>query len=499
MLLDEKTALFAVGAVALAALYFLCLKQDNPPLPPGPRGVPVLGNAADLPRSHAWLKFTEWAKTYGPIVHLRILGKSIIILNDKSRIYSNRPNLVMGGEMVGWDEGPALIQFGPKWTEYRRLMAQFLGTRSKIETAYSDVIEKATHSFLHGLLQSPRKWKEHGYRFAGAIVLKIAYGYEARDHDDPLVKLVDDAMDQFSELTGTNAFAVDTFPLLRYVPQWFPGTEWKKKVGPYRTTLQTMLSAPFAWTKEQMERGSSISCFVSDLLETNEFTSRDEERTIKWAAAGIYSGGAETTAAVVETFFLAMILQPECEHKAQTEIDTVLGYGTIPGLTDPSRLPYTEGLLSEVLRVYSIGPTGLPHVAAENDVHNGYFIPKDSIIVTNNWLFYRDPNTYADPEIFRPERFVETTMHIKEKDPRDILFGYGRRACPGIHLADAALWLLFTSVLAFFDIRAPIKDGRPVFPSGIFSDGSISRPESFACDITPREGASEVIRRVVEG
>ncbi|KAJ6561091.1 cytochrome P450 [Mycena vulgaris] len=188
------------------------------PFPPGLRGLPILGNFADVPQSQPWLTFSQWAKDHGPIAHLRVLGKSIILnyvnyavqmLDKRSRIYSGRPNFVMGGKLVGWDEGPALIHFGKKWTEYRRLMAQFLGTRSKVETAYNHIFEKATK----GYFQSLNMWKEHGYRFAGAIVLKIAYGYQA---DGPLVKLVDEAMDQFSEMTAPNAFAVDAFPFRRF-------------------------------------------------------------------------------------------------------------------------------------------------------------------------------------------------------------------------------------------------------------------------------------------
>lgn len=419
------------------------------------------------------------------------------MLDKKSRIYSNRPQLVMGGELVGWDQGPALIQFGKRWSEYRRLMAQFLGTRTKIETAYNPLLEKSTHVFLHGLLQSPSMWKEHGYRFAGAIVLQIAYGYRAEDENDPLVKLVDEAMEQFSEVTAPNAFAVDIFPFLRFVPQWFPGGSWKKKASHYHNTLQSMLETPFNWVKKQMVEGTSISCFVSDLLDSVE-ASREEEQVVKWAAAGIYSGGAETTAAVFETFILAMVLQPEAQSKAQSELDAVLGHCTAPRLSDRPRLPFMEALISEVLRTYTVGPVGLPHVASEVDVHDGYFVPKGTIIFTNNWLFYRDNNTYADPETFRPERFIETAAHAKEKDPNDILFGFGRRACPGVHLADMTMWLLFTSILVFFEISPAIEDGVPVFPSGKFLDGMISHPEPFKCTIRPRKGAEEAIQRLLD-
>ncbi|KAJ7626299.1 cytochrome P450 [Mycena polygramma] len=505
---STKVVVLALGAAALlATLCYVKPKKNAAPFPPSPKGVPVFGNAADLPQSQPWLTFSRWAEDYGPIVHLRILGKSIIIINDlnyaidlldkKGRIYSNRPALVMGGEIVGWNKGPALIQFGKKWADYRRLMAQFLGTRSKIETTYTNTLQSATHGFLRNLLQSPIVWKDHGYRFAGAIVLNIAYGYQAKDRDDPLVKLVDEAMDQFSEVTATNAFAVDIFPLLKFVPQWFPGTAWKKKAEHYRTTLQTMLDTPYEWVRKQMAIGTSASCVVSDLLESNKYSDAGEH-LIKWTAAGIYSGGAETTPAVIETFFLAMILQPEAQRRAQNELDAVLGHCTAPRLADRDRLPFMEALISEVLRVYTIAPLGLPHAAAEDDIYNGFFIPRDAIIIANNWHFYRDRNIYSDPEIFRPQRFVETASHTKERDPRDMLFGYGRRACPGVHLADASMWLLFASILMFFDISAPVEDGNPVLPSGKFLDGSISRPEPFKCTITPRKGAAEAIHRLSE-
>ncbi|KAJ7493305.1 cytochrome P450 [Mycena galericulata] len=496
---DEKTIILALGAAALiVTLYYVRPKKNVPPFPPGPKGVPVLGNVVDLPQSQPWVTFSRWAKEHGPIVHLRVFGKSIIVLNDvkyatdmldkKSRIYSNRPTLIMGGELVGWAEGPALIQFGKTWADYRRLMAPFLGTRSKIELTYNDVLEKATQAFLNSVLLSPDMWKDHGYRCAGAIVLKIAYGYQAKDNNDPLVTLVDEAMHQFSELTAANSI----------------------RTVRYHKTLQTMLDTPFEWVKKQMAMGTSMSCFVSELLDLTKST-QEEERLIKWGAAGIYSGELSMhtylcirslennndfqTAAVIETFFLAMVLQPDAQRKAQRELEEVLGHCATPSLADRPRLPYTGALISEIFRRYTIGPLGLPHVAAEDDVHNGFFIPKDAIILTNNWLFYRDRKTYADPEVFRPERFIETAAHKKEKDPRDMLFGYGRRA---FHLADASMWLLFASILVFFDISAPFEDGRPLLPSGRFLDGSISRPEQFKCAIKPRRGAKEAIHRLLE-
>jgi hypothetical protein len=77
-------------------------------------------------------------------------------------------------------------------------------------------------------------------------------------------------MEQFSETTTPNAFAVDLFPFrtpclfphecnesncltpVKFVPEWIPGTAWKKKAVHYRATLQAMLNRPYDMVKEQM-------------------------------------------------------------------------------------------------------------------------------------------------------------------------------------------------------------------------------------------------------
>jgi hypothetical protein len=86
------------------------------------------------------------------------------MLDKKGRQYSNRPTLVMGGELVGWDQGPALIQFGKTWSDYRRLMAQFLGTRSRVDTSYGEILRGATREFLRDIKENPEEWREHGRR-----------------------------------------------------------------------------------------------------------------------------------------------------------------------------------------------------------------------------------------------------------------------------------------------------------------------------------------------
>jgi len=184
-----------------------------------------------------------------------------------------------------------------------------------------------------------------------------------------------------------------------------------------------------------------------------------------------------------------MVFQPSAQSKAQKEIDTVVGHDRLPTLEDRDQLHYVEALIQETMRVYTAGPIGLPHVVSENDICQGYFIPKGSMVLTNNAMFYNDPKIYPEPDKFSPERFLPSNGNFKQKDPREYLFGFGRRICPGMHLGDASVWLACATVLAAFDISPAVKNGVPVMPSGNFMDGIISHPEPFECTITPRNAS----------
>lgn len=164
------------------------------------------------------------------------------------------------------------------------------------------------------------------------------------------------------------------------------------------------------------------------------------------------------------------MLNPETQTLAQREIDSVIGVDRLPTLADRNSLPYCNALWWEVLRWTPIGPLGLPHVASQDDTvtvktdggEKVYSIPKGSILMPNIWSFCRDPNLYRDPEQFNPSRFLG--QH-PEQDPTHVVFGFGRRICPGKVLADASGWLIMTQTLACFNVQR--KEGAEVSSVGI--------------------------------
>ena len=85
-----------------------------------------------------------------------------------------------------------------------------------------------------------------------------------------------------------------------------------------------------------------------------------------------------------------MTLYPEMQKRAQEEISRVIGHNRLPKISDRQMLPYTDALVKEVYRFGQIAPQGVPHRARSDDVFEGYFIPKGSIVIANiSWAFIR--------------------------------------------------------------------------------------------------------------
>jgi cytochrome P450 len=81
-------------------------------------------------------------------------------------------------------------------------------------------------------------------------------------------------------------------------------------------------------------------------------------------------------------------------------------------------------------------PLGGPHQSTNNDLYNDYYIPANSIMIANQWAMLNDERDYPEPHIFKPERFLKNgQLDSSVRDPMDIAFGFGRRICPGKHLA----------------------------------------------------------------
>ena len=150
-----------------------------------------------------------------------------------------------------------------------------------------------------------------------------------------------------------------------------------------------------------------------------------------------------------------------------------------------SRCPIRYLLYLVVGQVHrTIAPTGIPHAAAEDDTYEGWLIPKGATVIVNIWHILHDPSVYPDPMEFIPERYLGENP---EKDPSPIAFGFGRRVCPGINMAYSSVFIEIAMTLSVFNISKYVdENGNIVQPEIHYSDGTVSHPKPFKCDIKPR-------------
>ena len=99
------------------------------------------------------------------------------------------------------------------------------------------------------------------------------------------------------------------------------------------------------------------------------------------------------------------MLYPDVQAQAQAEIDEVIGNDALPTVDDRARLPFVSALAMEALRWHIVVPTGVPHRVMEDDIHDGYLIPKGALIIPNIWCVLRSPAIYLS-DLNRDDSFT---------------------------------------------------------------------------------------------
>ncbi|KAJ7092872.1 cytochrome P450 [Mycena belliarum] len=495
----------ALAGLGLFLLFKLATPRTGPAPPPGPKPLPIIGNLLDMPSGREWTTFAKWGEIYGDISSVKVFGRQMTILNNvhdaialldkKSAITSDRVIVPMGGELAGWNTTLGLIPYGDRFRNYRRLAHSLFGSRASMAN-FEPLEEQETHRFLQRILAEPTELQEHIRKTAGALILRVTYGYEVQEGNDPFVAVADVATTQLSLGTSPTGFVVNMIPPLRHIPSWFPGAGFKRIASSWRKTLNKMADEPYGFAKEQMAAGTADSSVVHSLLDGKKL-SAEEEFDVKWMAASLYTGMDLTyrcpaTVATIYAFFKAMVLYPDIQEKVQREIDSVVGNERLPLLADREQLPYTAAVTLETLRWHSVAPIGIPHRVTEDHVHDGHFLPKGGVVIANIWQMAHDPRVYPNPMLFNPERFLAKDGKKNELDPREIVFGFGRRKI-GRALADASVFISIAMTLAVFDIK---KDPRAPEIDTDHTAGMISHPTTFECLLEPR---SERARELIAG
>ncbi|KAI6155077.1 cytochrome P450 [Pisolithus tinctorius] len=475
----------------LIFLWFVARKRNAPvPYPPGPKGLPIIGNALGIDLKTPQFTYATWGKIYGDVVYFNVFGQGFVVVNSeetarlladkRSTIYSDRPHSPIYS-LFGIDRMTPVMPYGNDWRTHRKLFHSSL--KADVVQKFHDVYLSNAWQLRHNIQSEPSKFSEHFKLFSGSLALELTYGRKVEGKDDATIHFVSTIFDMLSRgTTPQSGGLLLAFPILEHFPSWLPGLGFKAEAPRCREMIAAMAELPFREAKTQLVSGTLQHCLVSDFLAYEGAG----ESAAREAAAGVYLAAAESTASILETVVLVMILHPEIQANVHAELDDVIGKGVFPTFEDRPRLPYLQAVLYEVMRWNPVFPLGVPHATTTSDIYEGYYIPKGCIVIFNAWAMSRD---CPDPERFDPSRHLTPGGQLtpQAKQNNSLFFGFGRRICPGRFFADNALWAAAATMLSAFRFeKAKDESGKTIQVEPSFTDGQISHPLPFECSITSR-------------
>ncbi|KAF8037370.1 hypothetical protein BT93_B0320 [Corymbia citriodora subsp. variegata] len=239
----------------------------------------------------------------------------------------------------------------------------------------------------------------------------------------------------------------DHFPLLRSLDLQGMRRRCRNLYEKVNVFLGAIIRMRRRLRAERNEENESSGDFVDVLLDLERENRLSDSDMIAVLWEMIFRG-TDTVAILLEWILARMVLHPDIQAKAQSEINAALGSARPVEDSDLPRLPYLRAVVKETLRMHPPGPLLSWARLAIYDTHiGGHFIPAGTTAMVNMWAITHDEAVWADPEEFNPERFMVEEDHgefpIMGSDLRLAPFGAGRRVCPGkaMGLATVELWL----------------------------------------------------------
>ncbi|EIW80005.1 cytochrome P450 [Coniophora puteana RWD-64-598 SS2] len=483
----------AVAAVTVTAYLARKAIQDSrrlSGLPPGPPAEWFW--KSPIPQYHTHLKLAEWTDQYGDVCSVRngnnvtiVVGRvqaAVDILERQGGVTLSRPEAVAAGTMQARGQQIVLQPAGDKFRKMRKAVHEPL--QPKIAKSYAPIQFEAAKTFVLNVLERPDSVQQHADLYAATVTLKITYGKTApSSFDDPDIARIHQVIERFLSVLRPGAYLVDRLPWLQYIPGYAP------ELQRYRELELALFHEQIGKTRSALDAGVDGPSFTRYLLENPTAHGLDPDE-MAYLAGSLYAAGSDTTAVGMTNLVIAAAAHPELQAKIHAEIDSVVG-DRVPTPDDMDSLPYLEAFMQEAMRWRPIVRLGFAHKATADLVWNGYHIPEGASILGNHWAISRDPVAFPDPEKFDPHRWLDADGQLKpQKEIRYFTFGFGRRVCPGQHVANRSM--LTTMLLLFWAFRI-VEDPKAPIDVNAFEDaGLVARHRGFKVVPEPRRSVEEI-------
>jgi cytochrome P450 len=393
-----------------------------PALPPGPRRL-VPGLNFYRFRTDTLRFLQRMAVEYGDIVYFKIGPQPAYFLNHPDYIKDvlvTSNNSFMKGRALQRSKrllGEGLLTSENPLHRRQRRLAQPAFHRQRIAN-YASVMTEYAERISSG-------WRDGDTVDISQEMMRLTLGIVGKTLFDA------DVEGEAAEIGEALTTVMDLFNLLL-----LPFSELLEKLPlPHRRRFDRardrLDQTIYRMIKERRESGQDRGDLLSMLL-----LAQDEEgegggmsdTQLRDEAMTIFLAGHETTSNALSWTWYLLSQNPHAEELLHAELDMVL-QGKIPTFDDVPRLPYTEMVLAESMRLYPPA-WAVGRLSVEDYSVAGYVIPKGSLVLLSQYVMHRDARFFPDPEVFDPERWLPDA---KEARPQFSYFpfGGGPRRCIG--------------------------------------------------------------------
>jgi len=415
-------------------------------VPPGPRGLPVLGSLLDVRRDPAGV-FMRAALQFGDVVHFKIgprRGFLITnpadvrhVLQDNARNYHKSPlyqklRMFLGNGLLTSED-----EF---WLRQRRI-AQPAFHRQRVAELAVEMAAAARETAAQW--QAPASSgqivdvAEEMMRLTRTVVLRALLGGEL----GPFGDRIDQAWSVINEYIGQSFWSLGLM-------DWLP-TPKKRRFAAARQVLRGAVVHVIA---ERRRRPSGHSDLLSMLLEARdeETGERMTDEQLRVEVTTFLLAGQETTSLALTWIWYLLSQHPGARLRLEEELDTVLG-ARPPGYADLANLPYTRMVIDEAMRLYPPA-WGFSRQALADDELGGFHLPRGWMAFVVPYVQHRLPALWDEPEVFDPERFSPARSADRPKFAY-LPFGAGPRQCIGNQFALIETHLTVATLAQRYQLR----------------------------------------------
>ena len=302
------------------------------------------------------------------------------------------------------------------------------------------------------------------------VVSGITFGKRFDLEDETIVYWLNLVRRLFKLLASSAS--IDFFPVLKYLPgDLFHYKELKYSI--FHQIKKTMLD----WMEKDMRKinvsdqsfEDIVQAFLTEIKRKKLQGVTDlsiEDKNLQETLFSLFNAGAESTTNTIVFAVLYMINFPDIQAKLYQEIKDVVGMNRTPDVSDKSKLKFLSAFIMETQRFAGVVPLGIDRLATSDIQLGGYTITKGTTVMVNLDSALRDVSAWGDPDVFRPDRFIDDKGSVVVK--KDFLpFGIGKRNCLGEGLATMELFIFISALVQKFEFLSENEAQLPSMESDV--------------------------------